>query len=313
MQFNKIIILDSEIGASTRGASLGPEALKIASIGSENAPFKTLECIYVGTENDALFQLPAYQNAKYIDQVIPTYERMSIQIRDVLLQNENPFVLTGDHSSGGAIITGLKKAFPDQKIGIIWIDAHADLHTPYTSPSGNMHGMPLGVAMGLSQNPQMQRNQVSPEVSGKWMQLLNACDKSPMIKGEDICFLGLRDFEKEEREIINDLGIEWYSVESCRKYGLDGIMKKVVAKFSGYDKLFISFDVDSLDDSISKGTGTSVPNGFSENEMIAIFNTLKSNPILCCVEVTEINPLLDDKNKMAEAAWRILGQSLFAR
>jgi arginase len=132
-----------------------------------------------------------------------------------------------------------------------------------------------------------------------------------MIAGEDICFLGLRDFEKEERAVIDNLGIEWYSVNTIRKNGLSQTMEKVVQKFSGYDRLFISFDVDSLDDTISKGTGTSVANGFSENEMTAVFNELKTMPNLCIVEVTEINPLLDENNKMAKAAWQILSRSLF--
>jgi arginase len=311
MRFDKIIMLNSEVGAGTRGASLGPEALKIASIKSPNSPFKSTETITVENENRCLFDAPDNPFARYIDEVMSTYERMGNQIRDVMLGNESAFVLTGDHSSGGAIISGIRKAFPNEKIGVVWIDAHADLHTPFTSPSGNMHGMPLGVALGLPRNPELQRNAVSSKVAEKWGRLIAMCHKIPMIAGEDICFLGLRDFEKEERAVIDNLGIEWYSVNTIRKNGLSQTMEKVVQKFSGYDRLFISFDVDSLDDTISKGTGTSVANGFSENEMTAVFNELKTMPNLCIVEVTEINPLLDENNKMAKAAWQILSRSLF--
>src|SRR5512133_3104856 len=144
----KLIEVPSEIGAGTRGASLGVDAVKIAALDFMSNFFIHFPSEKVPTENKLLFEPIESPFAKRIGGITTMYERVSKSIQESMKSGFFPVVLSGDHSIAGATIAGIKMAKPNSKLGVIWIDAHADLHTPYTTPSGNLHGMPLSISIG---------------------------------------------------------------------------------------------------------------------------------------------------------------------
>ena len=143
MKTVKFIEVKSEIGAGTRGASLGVDALKIAALDYGSNMFKQIESIEIKTENQLLFEPAKTKLAKHITGLIAIYERLADTISQTLKKNLFPIVLSGDHSTSGGTIAGIKMAYPKARLGVIWIDAHADIHSPYTTPTGNLHGMPF--------------------------------------------------------------------------------------------------------------------------------------------------------------------------
>src|ERR1700748_2692404 len=142
----KLIEVPSEIGAGTRGASLGIDAIKIAALDFMSSFFVNFPSEVIENENKLLYEPVASPYAKRIQGIHTMYERVAKSVSETLKSGLFPLVLSGDHSTSGGTIAGIKMAKPKNRLGIIWIDAHADMHTPYTTPSGNMHGMPLATA-----------------------------------------------------------------------------------------------------------------------------------------------------------------------
>jgi arginase len=204
-------------------------------------------------------------------------------------------------------MSGIKAANPDKKIGVIWIDAHADIHSPYTSPSGNIHGMPLAAAMGLD-NLDCKVNEPDAITIGHWANMKNIGVDGAKLIPEHLIYFGVRDFEAAEKIAIETNNIRLSRVEELRYRGLDICVKEAIGKLLNCDLIYISFDVDSMDcDNISYGTGTPVPHGLLPDEVMRIFDILLATKKVCCIEFTEINPLLDNKgNKMAETAFQVL-------
>src|SRR5438309_312359 len=143
----KIIEVPSEIGAGTRGASLGIEAIKIAALDFMSNFFIHFPSERIAVENKLLFEPIESPYAKRIKGIVTMYDKVSKAVADTLKGHFFPVILSGDHTTSGATIAGIKMAKPKSKLGVIWLDAHADLHTPYTTPSGNMHGMPLAISI----------------------------------------------------------------------------------------------------------------------------------------------------------------------
>jgi arginase len=303
----KIIENTSEIAAGTRGASLGVAALKVASLKSDNDYFGRYERFRIETENDVLFEPTIYRTAKRIDALVNVYQNVADIVSFVLTNGDFPIVLAGDHASAGGTIAGIKKAYPAKRLGVIWIDAHADLHTPYTTPSGNLHGMPLATAFNEDNLPD-QINEPLPETIEFWGKLKTMGGVAPKIKHEDLVFIGLRDMEKPEEKYIEKNNITVYTVDDVRQKGPSTIAGLIQDKLSSCDLIYVSFDVDSMDPHIvSKGTGTPADNGLKPEEAAALLDTFASWEKTCCMEIVEINPCLDDKvNKMAETTFDIL-------
>ena len=307
----RILEVPSELGAGTRGASLGIGAIKVAALNAGNKYFSNYNSTIIPNENELLFEASPTQYANYIDGIVKVYNYVSHFVSEEVTHNQRfPIVLAGDHSTAGATITGIKKSNPDKRLGVIWIDAHADLHTPYTTPSGNLHGMPLAVCLGID-NKEKQRNDIPTEIAEHWHRLKQMGKVFPKIEANDLVFIALRDTEEEEDFLIQRGGIRNFAVKEVREKGCAQIVKEVLAYLNNCDMIYISFDVDSMDcDLVSRGTGTPVPNGLSEQEATEIVCGLVADPKICCLEVTEVNPTLDDKcNTMAETAFRVLDRA----
>ncbi|GEO11365.1 arginase [Segetibacter aerophilus] len=305
----KLIEVPSEIGAGTRGASLGVDAIKIAALDFMSNFFVHFPSEKIQTENNILFEPISSPYAKRVRGICTMYERVSKSVFNTIKNSFFPVVLSGDHSTSGATIAGIKMAKPAARIGVIWIDAHADLHTPYTTPSGNMHGMALATALA-EDNIEKSVHELDKETEKYWRHLQNLGGISPKILGEDIVFISLRDFEREEKSLIEKHGMKVITTAEVRRKGPENIVRSVIRYLSDCTDIYISFDVDSLDSSISKGTGTPVSNGLREREVEDLISKFMQNRKICCFEITEVNPTLDKENLMAEIAFNILQRSV---
>ena len=305
----KLIEIPSEIGAGTRGASLGIEAIKIAALDFMSNFFVNFPSEEIPSTNNLLFEPIKSPYAKRIDAISNNYEKISNVVKETITNNFFPVVLSGDHSSAGGVIAGIKMAKPKSKLGIIWIDAHADLHTPYTTPTGNMHGMPLATAIN-EDNDTTKSHVLDAETSKQWNAMKNIGKIAPKVLPSDIVFISLRDFEKEEKALIDKHGIKVITTAEVRRVGAENVSRKALSYLKDCTDIFVSFDVDSLDSSISKGTGTPVPNGLKEREAEDLISKFMQNRKICCFEITEVNPTLDKENLMAEIAFNILQRSV---
>jgi arginase len=237
------------------------------------------------------------------------YEKVSKAVSDSMKNNFFPMVISGDHTTAGATIAGIKMAKPKSKLGVIWIDAHADLHTPYTTPSGNMHGMPLAVAIN-EDNEESGVHELDADTVKQWNYLKNIGRITPKVLPEDVVYISLRDFEKEEKRLIDKYEMKVITTKEVRSKGPENIVRAVLRYLADCTDIYISFDVDSLDSSISKGTGTPVSNGLREREAEDLISKFMQNRKVCCFEITEVNPTLDKENLMAEIAFNILQRSV---
>lgn len=305
----KIIEVRSEIGAGTRGASLGIDAIKIAALDFMSSLFTNFPTENVQDENRLLYEPVASPYAKRIAGIYTMYERVSNAVSETIKSGLFPVVLAGDHSTGGATIAGIKIAKPKSRLGVIWIDAHADMHTPYTTPSGNMHGMPLAISIG-EDNIESKVHNPDADTISIWNKLKNLGKIQPKVNPEDIVFIALRDFEKEEEFLIKKHNIKVIPVQEVRRKGVENVVRQSLMHLSNCDDIYVSFDVDSLDSSISRGTGTPVSNGLKEREAEDMIASLMQNHKIRCFEITEVNPTLDKENLMAEIAFNILQRSV---
>jgi arginase len=301
----RLIEVKSEVGAGTRGASLGVDAVKIAALDYRSSFFKNHRSINIPDDNSALFGMIESRYAKRIRSVLKMYERIGAGVRDSLKDGKFPVMISGDHSNAGGTMAGIRMAYPDSRLGVIWIDAHADLHSPYTTPSGNMHGMVLASALA-EDNIENKVNDLDYETIELWERLKNVGDITPKVEYRDLLFMTLRDFEEQEGYLIKKNKVKNFTTSEIKKIGITKICREAMKHLSHCDKIYITFDVDALDPTISRGTGTPVKGGLNEREAADIILELVQNEKVCCLEFTEINPTLDSENVMAETVFEIL-------
>jgi arginase len=303
----KLIKNRSDIGAGTRGADMGIDAIEIAAINQGNDYFNRYPFEDVKTHNESIYDKVRNSFAKRIEDVYEQCSRVSKSVKKAIEQGYFPIVLSGDHSSALGTISGCKAAHPQETLGVIWIDAHADLHSPYTSPSGNIHGMPVAAALSQD-NMACQINEIGRPTEKYWNAMKNIGVKGAKLLPQHLVYFGVRDTEEPEDKQIEKLGIRRYSVAEVRYRGIAACVEETLTRVAACDRLYISFDVDSMDcDMISYGTGTPVPKGFDPFEIIDLITGLMVSQKLTCIEFVEINPLLDLKgNKMAETAFQVL-------
>ncbi len=303
----KIIKNRSDIGAGTRGSDMGIDALEIAAINQNNDFFNKYLFEDVKTHNETVYQKNNNSFAKRIEHVVEQCNRVCISVEKSIKENFFTIVLSGDHSSALGTISGIKIANQDKKLGVVWIDAHSDLHSPFTSPSGNIHGMPLAAVLNLD-NKDYKINEVETTTIEQWEAIKNIGINGPKINPEHLILLGLRDYEQAEEQVIAKHHITHFKVEEIRVIGIRNCINKCIDQLKDCDIIYLSFDVDSMDcDQISYGTGTPVKSGFLPEEIILILKSFIETKKVYCLEIAEINPLLDNKgNKMAETAFQIL-------
>jgi arginase len=305
----RLIEAASEIGAGTRGTSMGMAALRVAAWKHGSELFGHAEESILHDENDVLYEDDKSPNAHHIDGLIRFQSDLAYEVYKYLRNNVFSIVVGGDHSIAIGSVSGTKMAFPKERLGVIWIDAHADLQTPYTTPSGNIHGMPMAASIG-EDNLEMKVHDLDEQTAKQWEQLKNMGKINPKVLPEDVVFISLRDFEKEEKHLIDKHGMKVITTAEVRRTGAENVCRKALRHLSDCTDIYMSFDVDSLDSSISKGTGTPVSNGLKEREVEDLISKFMQNRKICCFEITEVNPTLDKENLMAEIAFNILQRSV---
>ncbi len=302
----KFIEVKSELGAGTRGASMGIDALKIAAMDYGSSLFKKHESVDVPSENHLLFEHMGSPYARRARGILSMWEKIAAEVSSQVKKGFFPVVLSGDHSCAGGTVSGLKMALPKTaKLGVIWIDAHADIHSPYTTPSGNMHGMPLSALLN-EDNTENKNNKPDRDTVDLWNKMKKLGNISPKILYKDLVFISLRDVEPEESYLIKKNKVKVFTTAEVKRNGVESIARDTLAHLSHCSHIYISFDVDSMDSSISKGTGTPVRNGITEKEAGSLLVRLIQNEKMCCFEICEINPTLDSENLMAENTFEIL-------
>ena len=299
----KLIEVYADIAGQRKGAALGLEALRKSSANTDSSYYENF--VTQEIKQECIINESEFKNSKYIDKVYPVISQLADKVKQMRDENLFPIILAGDHSSCAGTMHGLKMAHPDDEIGVVYIDAHADIHTPYTSSSGNMHGMPLAIACDLD-NEEEAINTLTSKEKEYWEKLKRIGGNEPSIKPENIVFCALRDYQKEENALIQKYKIPVYSVEEITYKGIGTVVQEIFKKLSYCKHIYVSFDVDSVDPLYVPGTGTPVTNGLSYEQAMQLNLELIKNEKVCCWEMAEINPLYNNNDEDSTRVFKIL-------
>ncbi|GMU89258.1 MAG: hypothetical protein AMXMBFR49_14660 [Chlorobiota bacterium] len=296
----KIIGFPMDLGAGRRGVDMGPSALRIAHL-SEKLQYLGYEVEDHGDIDIEIMETQTVKNdkLKYIDEIERTSLKLAEVVEKTLADDEFPLCIGGDHSMALGTLAGIAAHCRkhDQRLGVIWIDAHADMNTDSTTPSGNIHGMSLAASIGLG----------SPRLTGLYI-------PGPKVAPENTVIIGARSIDTEERKNIKESGITVYTMSDIDKMGIHRIVSKVLKQFrNNVDHIHVSFDVDSVEPTVVPGVGTPVPGGLSYREAHLLMETIAECGCMSSLEVTEVNPILDNRNASAVFAVELIASSMGMR
>ncbi|MCR9248313.1 MAG: arginase [bacterium] len=285
----RLLGVPMDLGAGRRGVDMGPSAIRIAGVRA------ALEKLGYGVTDDGDVGVPAPEtrdpgptNARYLDPIYHVCNRLRLRVRRALEAGDVPVVLGGDHSIAMGTVSGVAEHYRNQghKIGLIWVDAHADMNTPDSSPSGNVHGMPLATLLGQG-HPRLV------EMGGF----------HPKVEPQHVCLIGIRDIDATEREIVKRSGIHAYTMRDVDERGMRAIMEESIGFVTaGTAGFHVSYDLDGMDPRDVPGTGTPVKGGISWREANLLMEMVSDTKRMLSLEVTELNPILDVKNQSGEVA-----------
>lgn len=306
-KYVKLVEVYSDIAGRKKGAALGVDALMQACQESGSRYFKKYPAEVILDENSKREEQTPYKYAKYIDKIYKVLHRVAFRIQKLKEEKLFPIILSGDHASCAGVLHGLKMAYPNDEIGVVYIDAHADIHTPYTTPSGNLHGMPLAMACALD-NKANKINTLSSDEVLYWEKLKQISGFTQSIKPQNIVFCGLRDYERAEEALINEYSIKKYSSEAISYHGIKSIVEKIFMDLSHCKHIYVSFDVDSVDPHYIPATATPANNGLSLDQALQLNMQLIKNEKVCAWEISEINPTFDVDKKASKDLFFIVEQ-----
>lgn len=282
-----------DMGASLRGARLGPDAIRLAGLEKRltNIGYKVKDIGNIEVRNNLKIE-KADNNLNNLKIVKEANQNLYQVVDREMTEGQFPVVIGGDHSIAIGTIKAVLNHYPN--VGVIWFDAHADINTDETSPSGNIHGMPVSTLLGKGS-----------EV------LLEVGETDKLLKVENIVYIGSRDLDLGERSILKDLGIRVYTMHDIDYRGIQEVMDEAIDYLMArVDEIHVSFDMDVLDPEIAPGTGTIVPGGLDYREAHLSLELIALTEKLVSVEFVEVNPILDVKNQTAEAAVALSGSLL---
>ncbi|MCQ6276791.1 arginase [Bacillus sp. V3B] len=290
-----IIGMPMDLGQMRRGVDMGPSAIRYAGVCGELAELfdeiDDLGDISVGRPAVVIDPNTKIRNLKL---VIEKNEELAKTVAKAIENGSFPLILGGDHSIAIGTLAGVAKYYPN--LGVIWFDAHGDLNTVETSPSGNIHGMPLAVSMGIGHRL-----------------LTNIMGYSPKVKLENIVIIGARALDIGEKKLIKEKGIKVYTMHEIDRMGMTKVIEETIAYLKEKtDGVHLSFDMDGLDPTDAPGVGTPVNGGISYRESHLAMEMFAEADIITSAEFVEVNPILDEKNKTASAAVALMG-SLFGK
>lgn len=289
-----------DLGADRRGVDMGPSALRIAGIRER------LEALgyRVEDQGDIAIEIQERQvidnpRLKYLTEIVNTSEALAGMVAASLDGGRFPICLGGDHSMAIGSIAGLSShcRMHGKSPGVIWIDAHADINTEKTTPSGNIHGMPLAVSMGLGDDA-----------------LTRLMGFRPKVDAGNCVVIGARRIDAGEKQMIADTGLKVFTMTDIDRRGVGAVIDMALgALLPGIDHLHVSLDLDSVDPDVATGVGTPVPGGLSYREAHLIMETIAECGCMGSLEVAEVNPILDQRNHSAEFAAELVASSMGLR
>lgn len=288
-----IIGMPMDLGQMRRGVDMGPSAIRYAGVYERLKPlFDAIEDLGDIPIGRPEVSVDEESNLRNLDLVAEKNTLLAEKVDEVIQSGSFPLVLGGDHSIAIGTLAGVAKHY--KNLGVIWYDAHGDLNTSETSPSGNIHGMPLAVSVGLG-------HELLTDIGGY----------SPKIRPEHVVIIGARSLDEGERILIKEKGIKVYSMHEIDRMGMAKVMEETIAYLKDKtDGVHLSLDLDGLDPSECPGVGTPVMGGISYRESHLAMEMLEEAKLITSAEFVEVNPILDEKNKTASIAVGLMG-SLF--
>lgn len=282
-----------DLGAGTPGVSLGPSAIRYAGVTEKLTGLG----YNVKDEGDILANKPISPltdgvKLRFLDEVTRVNTELCNTVSKIMDEGRFPLVLGGDHSIAIGTIAGVTQH--KKNLGVIWFDAHGDINTEETSPSGNIHGMPVAVSLGFG-------NERLTSIGGARKKL----------NSKNLVYIGCRDLDSGERKVLKELGITVFTMHEVDRYGMPDIIDRAIKiAGEGTDGIHVSFDVDSLDPAYAEGTGTRVPGGLTFREGNFALEMIALSEKLVSAEFVEVNPLIDIKNATAKSAVNLIGSLL---
>ena len=294
-----VIGVPMDLGSGRRGVDMGPSAIRIAGLNQQlrdmghrvvdegDLPIHNIEELKVGK-----------LRARFLTEITRANKVLAAKVARVMGLGHFPLVLGGDHSIAVGTISGIAKwARPKRrKVGVLWVDAHSDINTPATSPTGNIHGMPLAALLGLGPAE-------LGAIAGRFAKVAPA----------NVALVGIRSVDEGERRHLKRLGVNVYTMADIDRQGIHSVMEGALAQVTaGTDLVHVSFDLDSVDPSLAPGVGTPVKGGLDYREAHLIMELVAAAGVLTSLEIVEINPILDDRNTSAQFAVELI-QSAFGK
>ncbi len=285
-----VIGAPQDLGQEKRGVDMGPSAIRVAGLverlrglGYEVADQGDIHCCSMATSE------PGDRRARYAEEVVHDAEALADQVERSARAGHFPMVLGGDHSVAIGTMGGLARVQPRQ--ALIWVDAHPDFNTPETSPSGNIHGMPVAAILGQGDQ-----------------RLVAATGVNPKALETHTVLIALRDVDRGEAERLRRSRVRYFTMRDVDQMGIPRIVEETVAVVTtdGVDRVHLSFDMDAVDPRHAPGTGTPVPGGMTYREAHLLMELLHDADVVTSAEVVEVNPALDTRNQTAQLAVELM-------
>jgi arginase len=284
-----------DLGAGRRGVDMGPSAIRYADL-DDRLRELGIECEDWGNVETVVAEATASGSprARFLDQIKETCERIARAVARSLREGRTPIVLGGDHSIALGTLGGLASVYGPG--GVLWLDAHGDLNTPETSPSGNVHGMPLGAALG--RDPEAFASDAWP---------------LPALEPEHVVLLGVRSLDEGERAFVRESGIGVYTMSELDRRGIEPAVREALERLEGAPFVHVSLDMDVVDPEMTPGVGTPVRGGLSYREAHLALELVAESGLMTSFEIVEVNPILDRGNETAALAVELAASAFGAR
>jgi arginase len=284
-----------DLGAGRRGVDMGPSAIRYAEL-DDRLRELGIKCEDWGNVETVVAEATASGSprARFLDQIKETCERIARAVARALREGRTPIVLGGDHSIALGTLGGLASVYGPG--GVLWLDAHGDLNTPETSPSGNVHGMPLGAALG--RDPEAFASDVWP---------------LPALEPEHVVLLGVRSLDEGERAFVRESGIGVYTMSELDRRGIEPAVREALERLEGAPFVHVSLDMDVVDPEMTPGVGTPVRGGLSYREAHLALELVAESGLMTSFEIVEVNPILDRGNETAALAVELAASAFGAR
>jgi arginase len=283
-----------DLGAARRGVDMGPSAIRYAGL-AERLESLDIDVVDCGTVMAELPEVASVrdESARYLPAILATCAQIAHGVAAIGREGRLPLVFGGDHSIAMGTLAGLKQVFGDG--GVLWVDAHGDLNRPETSPTGNVHGMPLAAALGACGFT------------------LDGFEGPPWVDPSRVALVGIRALDPGEKRLVQEQGLRVFTVADIDRRGMAEVMREAIEVVRGPGYVHLSLDLDVCDPEIAPGVGTPIRGGLSYREAHLAMELLAEAEILTSIEVVEVNPILDHADETGLLAVELIASALGAR